>query len=37
MADTIISNTPRTQDTGEGVMMNIILVIMFAAIAVGVE
>jgi hypothetical protein len=36
MADTIIANVPSAQDTGDGIMMNIILAIIFAAIAVGV-
>jgi len=36
MADTIISNTPSAQDSGDGILMNVVLAIVLAAIAVGV-
>lgn len=35
MADTIISNTPGNQNSGDGMLMNVVLAIVFVAIAVG--
>jgi hypothetical protein len=35
MADTIISNLPNTSDTGNGLMMNVIVAIIFAAVVIG--